>query len=239
VSSVFTRVGAVVAADADYDASKIVNVPSGGITQTRLQGVVNSLDGRKPEKVSPATPNAAVRFSGGAGVQKDSPLIIADDVSLSKFGGGGIDIEGFGTGFAATDAPVGYKGEYLSVQLLQASAIGLTNGVAADVTTLNIGIGDWLVWVTGVFRPVAATSITELIVGGNLAATIPTAGSPIRGFASYRTAAQVPGVGNIAMPTNCFRLLIGAASVIHLVMQAAFTASTMQAFGTISALRVR
>tara|TARA_R110000868_G_scaffold25954_1_gene100531 strand:- start:896 stop:3655 length:2760 start_codon:yes stop_codon:yes gene_type:complete len=45
VSSVFTRTGAVVAANGDYTASNITNVPSGNISAVTVQAALNELDG--------------------------------------------------------------------------------------------------------------------------------------------------------------------------------------------------
>jgi hypothetical protein len=47
VNSVFGRTGVVVAANGDYTAAKVTNVPAGNISSTDVQGAINELDAEK------------------------------------------------------------------------------------------------------------------------------------------------------------------------------------------------
>lgn len=66
VSSVFTRSGAVVAANGDYTATQVTNTPAGTIAATTVQAAINELDTEKSPIASPtfigvpAAPTAAV-----------------------------------------------------------------------------------------------------------------------------------------------------------------------------------
>jgi len=53
VTSVFTRAGAVVAANGDYTASQITNAPAGGIAAITVQAAITELDTEKANLASP------------------------------------------------------------------------------------------------------------------------------------------------------------------------------------------
>ena len=102
---------------------------------------------------------------------------------------------------------------------------------------LSLTAGDWDVWGEICFLPAATTSITQLAMGINsVSATLPAAGS---GVSQITMPAFVP----TAIP-QCYdvverRISISATTPYYLVAQAAFTVSTLSAFGTLYARRRR
>lgn len=68
VSSVFGRTGDVVAADGDYTASQVTNVPAGGIAGATVQAALNELDTEKLSVSASANPSASVGLSAVNGV---------------------------------------------------------------------------------------------------------------------------------------------------------------------------
>lgn len=64
VASVFTRTGAIVAANGDYTASNITNVPAGNLASADVQGALNELQG----DVDNLTTLTANDFLSGTGV---------------------------------------------------------------------------------------------------------------------------------------------------------------------------
>jgi len=116
----------------------------------------------------------------------------------------------------------------------------LTTATSANVITtpfLSLTAGVWDVSGTCCFLPAATTSITQMACGiSATSATLPAAGS---GLLQRTQAALVP----TAIP-QCFfvptvRIAIAATTTYYLVAQAAFTVSTLTAFGTLNANRVR
>ena len=116
----------------------------------------------------------------------------------------------------------------------------LTTATPANVILtpfLSLTAGDWDVWGTCCFLPAATTSITQLAYGVNsVSATLPAAGS---GLYQQTMTATVPGAIPQCEHTMVTRVSIAATTPYYLVAQAAFTVSTLSAFGTLYARRRR
>jgi hypothetical protein len=88
VASVFGRTGTVTAANGDYTASNITNVPAGNIVATEVQAAINELDGDKLAKasnlsdlVSPSTARTNLGL-GSAATQNDTYFLqVANNLS--------------------------------------------------------------------------------------------------------------------------------------------------------------
>lgn len=128
-------------------------------------------------------------------------------------------------------------GAIVTSSVASGSAVALTTGTAANVTSITLTEGDWNVYgVTG-FLPAATTSITALNGGSSsVSATVGTLGASF----SFSQAAVVPGaVGQeFANPVTRVVVAKGQTAVIYLVARATFTVSTLGAYGTISARRM-
>ena len=115
--------------------------------------------------------------------------------------------------------------------------LGGSANVAANITSISLGAGDWDVTSTVIFLLGASTSITALI--GNISTTSATLSADVKPFFIYRCAAFVPGNTTMGGPTGSVRLSLSGTTTVYLVAVAAFTVSTASAYGTISARRVR
>lgn len=138
-----------------------------------------------------------------------------------------------------TVASAGCAGQMISATIATPGTT-LTTATPANVILtpfLSLTAGVWDISGVCCFLPAATTSITQVACGINsVSATLPAAGA---GLYQETHAALVP----TAIP-QCFnlpmvRVAIAATTPYYLVAQAAFTVSTLTAFGTISANRVR
>lgn len=141
-------------------------------------------------------------------------------------------------GTATNDnATAGYIGEYVSSTIASGSAVSLTTNTTANVTSISLTAGDWDV--TGVvdFQYGATTSITNLVGGSST--TSATLGARDT-FFDFETAANVPtATADAAFVIPTTRISIAATTTVYLVAQATFTVSTLKAYGTIRARRMR
>jgi hypothetical protein len=115
----------------------------------------------------------------------------------------------------------------------------LTTATPANVITtpfLSLTAGRWDISGTCCFLPAATTSITQIACGINVtSATLPAAGS---GLLQETHAALVPTAIPQCFTVPTIRVNIAATTPYYLVAQAAFTVSTLTAFGTLNANRV-
>ena len=142
-------------------------------------------------------------------------------------------------GTLTNDSPTaGSVGEIITATAAPA-AVALTTAVTATVTSITLTPGHWQV--TGVvnYTTTATTSITQLAQGSHtVAATLGGADT----FARDQFPAQVPtAVTQVkVIPTRLnVKVASGGSVIYYLVARGTFTASTLTAGGTITAMRVR
>lgn len=143
-------------------------------------------------------------------------------------------------GTATNDsAPAGYVGEFVSSQVLQGSAVSLSTGVAANVTSISLTAGDWDVRGVIGFIPGATTNITS--VAGGVSSTSATNQSIANGGAQqqFGSSGLVPTANSLTLTPLVTRFSLASTTTIFLVANAGFTVSTLGAFGLITARRVR
>lgn len=136
----------------------------------------------------------------------------------------------------ASSAAAGDIGEVISATLAQGSAVALTTATAKTVTSISLTPGDWDVdGVVGLI-PAASTSITQMAEGAHTTTdTLGAAGT----FSNIIQAATVPGANAMYRNIPRQRINVAATTTVYLIAQATFTVSTLGAFGTIRARRVR
>jgi hypothetical protein len=138
-----------------------------------------------------------------------------------------------------TVASAGNIGELISSNIVVGSAVGLSNGTPANVTSIALTAGHWQLYGSICFAGGTSTSITSVFGAINgTTATLPTA----------------PGGGAYMVDRSTLTLssgqdycrIIGQMDVYtsgtpteYLVVQANFTVSTLAAFGYIAARRVQ
>lgn len=181
---------------------------------------------------------------GAVGVMVDilSGRIVADNTAY--YANDATIRLGPGVGGTTTQALVGIgtvrrPGEVKSAAVASGSAVALTTGVTANVTSLSLEPGVWLVDAQASFSPAGTTSITNLIVGVNTAsATIPAPDTIGACRNQQSGAAYVPGVNNQVLGAGSAIITVTTTTTVYLVVQGAFTIAALSAFGKIQAQRL-
>jgi hypothetical protein len=166
----------------------------------------------------------------------------ADNIGVAAGGVKALDIAAAGVDVLGTNtndnAAAGFVGQYIESVVEGGSAVALTNGVAANVTSISLTAGDWDVFGNLAFVAAATTTITSMTGGGSTtSATVPST------IAQKTNIAIFPNAGNTVTGnpsgTFHFRLSLGSTTTVFLVASAAFATSTLSAFGFIAARRRR
>lgn len=119
-------------------------------------------------------------------------------------------------------------------ELITATAgIALSNGVAANVTSISLTAGDWYVWGNASFVP--SVNAADIFTCGinTVSATLPASPQFSQVFTTTvgANAATVPAVPQ--------RISIGGTTTVYLVIEANFASGTCSGTGTLSAERRR
>ena len=134
------------------------------------------------------------------------------------------------------NAPAGAVGEYITATLASGSAVALTTAVTANVTSISLTPGDWDVAGIVDYTPGATTSISSWAQGSSTTTAVL---GPQDSFSKTALAAEVPTAVSYGEVIPTVRYSLAVTTTIFLVTQAAFTLSTLSAYGTIRARRVR
>jgi len=139
-------------------------------------------------------------------------------------------------------AAAGYIGQYKESVVTSGSAISLTTGTPANVTSISLEAGDWDVSSSVNVIGTGTTSFSAAI--GSISQTSATVDTtPLAfGILTYGASPIVPPastIGVLNMNSGPVRKSFAATTTVYLVGQATFTASTATAWGTIRARRVR
>lgn len=139
-----------------------------------------------------------------------------------------------------SNAAAGDAGEYIEQVIVSGSAISLTTGVTVNVTTISLTAGDWDVVVLGDFKGGATTVVLDAFVGLSLvSATFGAEGTYNRFTTTGPGATIFANSFNLALMTVPYRLSLSATTTVYFIAYGGFTTSTMSAFGTIRARRIR
>jgi hypothetical protein len=132
-------------------------------------------------------------------------------------------------------AQAGSVGEYVTATVAT-SAISLTSGAAANITSISLTAGDWDVNGAVGFLPAGTTVPSGVSVSISLtSATLALIGDPGR---SSIIATMATGAGQ-AHCCGPVRVPLATTTTVYLVATGTFTVSTMTAGGTIRARRMR
>ena len=134
------------------------------------------------------------------------------------------------------NAVAGRVGEELKTVLASGSAVSLTTNTTANVTSVSLTAGDWEVSGVVDFTPGATTSLTQRTAG--VSTTSATLGAQ-DSMSQTSVAANVPGANVISQVTPNVRISVAVTTPVYLVARALFTVSTLAAYGSIRARRVR
>jgi hypothetical protein len=139
-----------------------------------------------------------------------------------------------------TPASAGNVGEVISSNIAQASAVSLSNGTGASVTSITLTAGDWdvsgVVW----FNGGTSTSITALFSAiSSTNNTLPTDASLDQSVNVLRYALTLSSGQVQASPLSTVRVILSGSTTYYLVAQGGFSVSTLSAYGSIYARRAR
>ena len=134
----------------------------------------------------------------------------------------------------ASSAPAGYVGQVIESIVAPASAVSLTSGTAANVTSISLTAGDWEVSASVPFVTSAATmSVAEASISSTSATHTATGqegfAGPIPTSSTTTSSAGVPAR----------RITISATTTYYLVASATWSGTSCKAYGMIHARRVR
>lgn len=139
-------------------------------------------------------------------------------------------------------ASAGFVGETVISNLLTGSAVSLTTATAKTVTSISLTAGDWDVSGAVVFKPGATTSVT--IFGSAISATTDAVPATIGNdtgnevLIQFAQAAAVPAT-DFTQVIPRIRVSVASTTTVFLTCKATFTVSTLGAYGTIRARRIR
>jgi hypothetical protein len=145
---------------------------------------------------------------------------------LQGKGTGTIAIKGSSTNDSAA---AGYVGEYISSQILFASAVSISNGVAKNVTSISLTAGDWDVS--------GQVSILPSVAAQAVSCAINTTSATLPDFSIYSNIGATVVSAGVTIVTQ--RISLSATTTVYLVALASFASGTATACGLIGARRAR
>lgn len=138
----------------------------------------------------------------------------------------------------ASSAAAGSVGEVISSVVLVGSAVSLTSGVSANVTSISLTAGDWDVWGEVWLNPAGTTVTSFALIGiSTTSATIATV--PATNTSTAQVFVPAVASDNPVMPISPARINVSGTTTTYLVAQASFSVSTNGAYGKIIARRRR
>ncbi|MFM0071850.1 hypothetical protein PQQ86_11820 [Paraburkholderia sediminicola] len=134
---------------------------------------------------------------------------------------------------SGANAAAGVVGQCIQGIVTAGSPVSLTSGTAANVISIPLTAGDWFVYGFTGFTGTATTTV--LYYGGGASPTSATLANSVVTPAGNATIFATAGGFGVSVPMQLIN--ISASATYYLVAQASFGASTMGAFGTITACR--
>ncbi len=185
---------------------------------------------------------SAVNYIGvGNNITANAPAVQAKgtDTNIS------LDLKGKGTGGAMvqgvstnSNASAGYVGELISSTVLGGSAVALTTGTPADITSISLTAGDWDVSGVICFTGNAATTVTSN--NGWISTTSATLPTPPNSGSFYTDqTSRTAGNTILRISVGKIRISIASTTTVYLSGSSAFAVNSYSAFGFIGARRVR
>ncbi len=154
-------------------------------------------------------------------------------------GGGAVDSVTFNStsgiiGTTTNDAAAALSvGEYVTAATTYASPVSLSNNTAANITSISLTAGDWIVYGSGGIQN-SGTNTSMITAVNTTSATLPT-GIEDRAQFSFPGA----GVNIVSLPVFVRRMSLSGTTTVYLVGYSSFTTGASISWGTLSATRVR
>lgn len=136
------------------------------------------------------------------------------------------------------NATTGNVGEYVSSTVVLGSAVALTTGISANITSISLTAGDWDVQAMPRLTGNAATTLAraQSSISTTSATLSVTAGQL---YDSYWNNVTMFNFADITLPIPTIRVSISSTTTVYLVANAGFGVSTCAGYGFISARRAR
>jgi hypothetical protein len=195
----------------------------------RVQIVFSSNSGAQDINMTLASTRSDI--SGG------SPGGSSGEVQYNNAGAFGGLADGQLPGTATNDnASAGNIGEYVSSSV-NAPGVSVTSGTAKDITSISLTAGDWDVWGSVGFNS-GGTTVASLLAGwiNTSSATNPNAPNGGAYFLQDPVSFSNP---TFCYPIGMMRISLATTTTVYLSTYAAFSVSTLTAYGFIGARRVR
>ena len=207
-------------------------------------GTATILQTERTIQISGAITGTATSFNGGSNIV--IPATISSGATITSPIISGIVIGATGAQLPSTliygvtdgsSGASGFVGQIVSSTVAVGSAIALTTNTTANVTSISLPIGEWYVNGQVDYRAGATTSITILAQG--ISQTSATLGGQDTFSRSVMSAVVPTAANDIGIPIRGQRIVLTAQTTIYLVATGTFTVSTLSAYGTIEARRIR
>lgn len=142
-----------------------------------------------------------------------------------------VDIKGTS---GAIPAPSGYVGEVITSKVGFGSAVGMSSGFAANVTSISLTAGDWDVSGNINFNYTSAT-VTGNAAGINtVSATMPVDGTEVSSGVRTTTLSEIDGITVSTKQIN-----VATTTTVYLIGLPTFSAGSCSCYGSIMARRIR
>jgi hypothetical protein len=164
---------------------------------------------------------------------------VANTLLASISSGGALTLtQGIVGTTAGGNAVAGQVGEYVSSNVLVGSAVSLTTNTPANVTSISLTAGDWDVSGSLCFSAPSGTNLSLAVQWiSTTSATQPT--MPNSNGCGYFFWGATNVDSTIPANVGTIRINVSTTTTVYLSTSAAFTVSTLKAFGFIGARRVR
>lgn len=147
---------------------------------------------------------------------------------------GNTQIPGVGTNYTA---PAGFLGQQITSTVLAGSAVSLTTATAANVTSISLTPGDWIVWGNICTSPGATTTVS--VFQGSISTTSATFPTAPNGGAWVLAPYSLSSAGTPeCLPVGMLTVSISTTTTYYLIAQATFAVSTNAVYGSITAMRI-
>lgn len=155
-----------------------------------------------------------------------------DTLVATKFSGATVGVT------TNSNASAGNVGEYINAELVAASRVSMTASVAKTITSISLTAGDWDVDGAVFFFPAATTTVNNYI--SNISLTNNTLDQTILSRWKKVTfgAGIVTGQDQFTVSTHS-RVSLASTTTVYLIGYTVFGTSTMEAYGSIEARRIR
>jgi hypothetical protein len=264
-ATAFTADGGAIASDGSgnltihslvSDGGAFTSNGSGGVSVASLtatgnvnvSGALNLAGSFNPSSISAAgsISGGSLSITGsisGGSLSTDSSALHSNGLgtlTATQFVGGGAGLTGIASPITGTttnnNAGAGIVGQFITATVAVGSAVSLSSGTPLTVTSISLTAGDWDV--TGVVDFHPGTLTTGSYFQGGISTTTNALGAQDQYSSSPMALAAGLGV-DVGLNCPTVRLSLATTTTVYLTCQAGFATSTMVAYGTIRARRVR